>query len=170
MIDYNKLISPGIQALAPSGIRKFFDIAAEMKDAISLGVGEPDFATPWHIRTAATDALKQGHTYYTSNWGLIELRNAISDNIKKKYGVSYNPENEILVTVGGSEAIDLAVRALIEPGDEVLIPQPSFVCYEPIVELAGGVPVVIELKADNDFVLTPEQLEEKITEKGLAVV
>lgn len=166
----DNFLSPVVKDIPPSGIRKFFDIVNQIEGAISLGVGEPDFATPWHIRTAATDALKQGHTYYTSNWGLIELRNAISDNIKKKYGVSYNPENEILVTVGGSEAVDICIRALIGPGDEVLLPEPAFVCYKPCVEMARGKVITITTKMEDNFKLTKEALLEKITDKTKLLV
>lgn len=169
MIDYNKKLNPTAAALKPSGIRRFFDISEQMENVISLGVGEPDFHTPWHIRHAGIESLEGGKTRYTANRGMEPLRKEITTYMKRRFGLSYDP-NEVLVTVGGSEAIDLAIRALVERGDEVLIPQPSFVCYEPIVQLAGGVPVVIELKADNDFVLTPEQLEEKITDKTKVLV
>ncbi len=156
--------------IKPSGIRKFFDIASEMKDAISLGVGEPDFDTPWHIRDEGIYSLEQGRTIYTSNAGLKELRQEISHYIRRKQGVNYDPVKEVLVTVGGSEAIDIGLRAMINPGDEVLIPQPSFVSYEPCAILAGAVPVVIDLKEENEFRLTAKELEEAITDKTKLLV
>lgn len=158
-------LAPVVKNMPPSGIRKFFDIVNEMEDAISLGVGEPDFITPWHIRAAGIDALKDGHTYYTSNWGLKELREEISKMNMRKYGVSYNPKNEIFITVGGSEAVDITIRALVEPGDEVLIPEPCFVCYTPCVSLAGGVSVPIVTTMKDNFKLTKKALEDKITDK-----
>lgn len=169
MIDYGKLLNPLAVGIKPSGIRKFFDITEQMDHVISLGVGEPDFQTPWHIRRAGIDSLENGKTRYTANRGMLELRREISAYMKRKYNLEYS-SNEVLVTVGGSEAIDGAVRAIVSPGEEVLIPQPSFVCYEPIVQLAGGVSVPIELKAENNFVLTPEQIEQKITPKTKAIV
>lgn len=165
MIDYTKLVSKVAQDMKPSGIRKFFDIAQELEGVISLGVGEPDFQTPWLIRRAAITALEKGKTTYTSNSGLIDLRNSISSYIKRKLGVEYNPNNEIIVTVGGSEAIDLGIRAMVETGDEVLIVEPCFVCYAPIVALTGGIPITIETKLENNFRLTAEELREKITKK-----
>ncbi len=165
MIDYEKIVSKKAQALKPSGIRKFFDIAQQLEGVISLGVGEPDFATPWSIRRTAITALEKGRTVYTSNAGLAELREAISEYTEKKINVKYCPDNEMIVTVGGSEAIDLAIRAIVEPGDEVLIVEPCFVCYSPIVSLTGGVPVVINTKLENNFRLTAEELREKITDK-----
>ncbi len=165
MKELNKLLSPVVQSMPPSGIRKFFDVAAEMKDAISLGVGEPDFATPWTIREAGIYSLEQAHTHYTANAGLMELREAICDYTKRKYEVEYCPKSEVLVTVGGSEAIDLMIRCVVNPGDEVLIPEPSFVCYKPCTVMAGGVPVPIETKEEDNFRLMPEQLKEKITPK-----
>ncbi len=165
MIDYGKIVSPVVSALPPSGIRKFFDIAAEMKDAISLGVGEPDFTTPWSIREAGIYSLEKGQTHYTANSGLIELREAICDYNDRKFGVKYDAKTEVLVTVGGSEAIDLMIRTLVNPGDEVLIPEPCFVCYKPLTIMAGGVPVPIETKEEDDFRLLPSQLKEKITDK-----
>ncbi len=156
--------------IKPSGIRKFFDIASEMKDAISLGVGEPDFDTPWHIRDEGIYSLEQGRTIYTSNAGLKELRQEISYYIGRKQGVNYDPMKELLVTVGGSEAIDIGLRAMINPGDEVLIPQPSFVSYEPCAILAGAVPVIIHLKEENEFRLTAKELEEAITDKTKLLV
>ena len=151
--------------IKPSGIRKFFDIVSEMEDAISLGVGEPDFDTPWHIRDEGIYSLEKGRTFYTSNAGLVELRKEISQYIDRTQKIVYNPLREILVTVGGSEAIDLALRAMVNPGDEVLIPQPSFVSYEPCAILAGAVPVIIELKEENEFRLTAQELRSAITDK-----
>ena len=170
MIDYGKVLNKTVTDMKPSGIRKFFDIAASMDDVISLGVGEPDFQTPWPIRKAGIESLQKGKTKYTSNWGLIELRREISTYLKRKYLLEYNPENEILVTVGGSEAIDAAIRALVEPGDEVIIPQPSYVCYEPITALAGGKPVIVNTKAENDFKLTAEELKSAITDKTKVLI
>ena len=165
MIDYEKIVSPVVSALPPSGIRKFFDIVAEMDDAISLGVGEPDFTTPWAIREAGIYSLEKGQTHYTANAGLMELREEICNYNKRKYGVTYDPKTEVVVTVGGSEAIDLMIRALINPGDEVLIPEPCFVCYKPCTIMAGGTPVPIETKEEDEFRLLPEQLKAKITDK-----
>lgn len=162
-MDYEKYLSPVANGLKPSGIRRFFDIAAEMDHVISLGVGEPDFKTPWAIRQEAIRTLEKGQTWYTANAGLLPLRQEIARYLKNAVGVEYHPKDEILVSVGGSEAIDLCVRALVQPGDEVLIPQPSFVCYDPIVQLAGGTPAIIQTKAENQFRLTPQELEEKIT-------
>ncbi len=165
MIDYSKALNQTVKEIKPSGIRKFFDIAATMENVISLGVGEPDFQTPWPIRKAGIMSLEKGKTKYSSNWGIMELRTAISDYCNRKFNIKYNPENEILVTVGGSEAIDACIRAVIASGDEVIIPQPSYVCYEPITRLAGGVPVIIETKAENDFKVTPEELKAAITDR-----
>ena len=159
-------VNQTITGIAPSGIRKFFDIVAEMKDAISLGVGEPDFDTPWRVRDEAIYSLEQGRTFYTSNSGLLELKEAISGYLDRKYDLHYDPKKEIMVTVGGSEAIDLAFRAMLDPGDEVLIPQPSYVSYVPCAVLAGGVPVTIDLKEENEFRLTAQELEEHITDKS----
>lgn len=156
--------------IKPSGIRKFFDIASEMKDAISLGVGEPDFDTPWHIRDEGIYSLEQGRTIYTSNAGLKELRQEICNYIHRKQGVKYDPLHEVLVTVGGSEAIDVGLRAMVNPGDEVLIPQPSFVSYEPCAIMAGAKPVIIHLKEENEFRLTAEELEAAITDKTKLLV
>lgn len=169
-IDYDTLLSPKVMAIKPSGIRKFFDIANTMKDVISLGVGEPDFATPWKIRQAGISSLENSRTRYTSNWGLEQLRQEIALYVKRKYDLSYDPAAEILVTVGGSEAIDAAIRAVVTPGDEVIIPQPSYVCYEPMTLLAGGVPVIIETKAENAFKLTPEELLAAITPRTKVVI
>lgn len=163
-------ISERIVTIEPSGIRKFFDVVNEMKDAISLGVGEPDFDTPWHIRDEGIDSLEKGRTFYTSNAGLKELKEEINRYLTRRCGVSYDPTHEILVTVGGSEAIDIAMRAMLDPGDEVLIPQPSYVSYVPCAILANGVPVVIELKEENEFRLTAEELEAAITPKTKLVV
>ena len=151
--------------IQPSGIRKFFDIVSEMKDAISLGVGEPDFDTPWHIREEGIYSLEKGRTYYTSNSGLKELKIEICNYLHRRLNLNYNYDDEVMVTVGGSEAIDMALRAMLEPGDEVLIPQPSYVSYHPCTVMAGGVPVIIELKGDNGFKLTRQQLISSITEK-----
>ena len=159
-----------ITTIQPSGIRKFFDVVHEMKDAISLGVGEPDFDTPWHIRDEGIYSLEKGKTHYTSNAGLKELKVEIDHYLDRHYGVSYDPDHEIMVTIGGSEAIDVAMRAMLDPGDEVLIPQPSYVSYVPCAVLAGGVPVIIELKAENEFRLTPEALEAAITPKTKLLV
>lgn len=158
-------LSDVITTIEPSGIRKFFDIVSEMKDAISLGVGEPDFDTPWHIREEGIYSLEKGKTFYTSNAGLKELRTEIANYLQRRVGLTYDPDKELLVTVGGSEAIDIALRAMLNPGDEVLIPQPSFVSYLPCTVLAGGKPVIIELEEKDQFRLTPEKLREKITDK-----
>ena len=163
-------LSDTVVRIKPSGIRKFFDIVSEMDDAISLGVGEPDFDTPWHIRDEGIYTLEKGKTFYTSNSGLKELRVEICNYIKRKYHVEYIPNGEVLVTVGGSEAIDLGLRAMINPGDEVLIPQPSYVSYEPCTILAGGKPVIINLKAENEFRLTKEELLEAITPKTKVLI
>ena len=166
MIDYGKVLNPMVvNDIKPSGIRKFFDIAATMDDVISLGVGEPDFPTPWHIRRAGMRSLEENKTRYTSNSGIIELREEICNFLKRKYSLEYSGASEVLVTVGGSEGIDAAIRALVRHGDEVIIPQPSFVCYEPIVRLAGGTPVTIQLKAENEFRLTADELQSAITDK-----
>lgn len=170
MINYDNILNNKVKEVKPSGIRKFFDIAEQMEDVISLGVGEPDFQTPWQIRQAGIRSLENGRTKYTSNWGLIQLRNEIARYVKRKYNLNYNPEHEILVTVGGSEAIDMCVRAVVEPGDEVIIPQPSYVCYEPAVALCGGVPVIIETKAENEFKLTKEELLANLSSKTKAVI
>lgn len=163
-------LSDKVVEIEPSGIRKFFDIVSEMKDAISLGVGEPDFDTPWHIRDEGIYSLERGKTFYTSNAGLMELREEITAYLKKRVNVSYDPKTEILITVGGSEAIDLALRAMINPGDEVLIPQPSYVSYLPCAVLADAVPVIINLKEENEFRLTKEELLEHITPKTKILV
>lgn len=171
MMDYSKILNPTVvNDIKPSGIRKFFDIAASMEGVISLGVGEPDFPTPWHIRRAGIKSLEESRTRYTSNAGILELREEISAFLRRRYSLDYSANNEILITVGGSEGIDAAIRALVSPGDEVIIPEPCFVCYDPIVKLAGGTPVPLELKAENQFRLTAKQLEEKITEKTKLLV
>ena len=146
-MDYSKILNPKVVELAPSGIRKYFDIAASMKDVISLGVGEPDFPTPWHIRQSGIEAIQSKKTRYTSNWGLIELRNEVADYMKRRFSLEYSGKSEVIISVGGSEAIDGAIRAIVGRGDEVIIPQPSFVCYDPITRLAGGVPVSLETLA-----------------------
>ena len=165
-----KPLSNAVLGLKPSGIRKFFDIVSEMKDAISLGVGEPDFDTPWHIRDEGIYALEKGKTFYTSNAGLKELREEICKYQKRHQNINYNPLSEVIVTVGGSEAIDIGLRAMINAGDEVIIPQPSYVSYEPCAILAGAKPVKIALKAENEFRLTPEELEAVITEKTKVLI
>lgn len=170
MIDYDKILSKKIVEMKPSGIRKFFDIAQNLEGVISLGVGEPDFKTPWLVRQEAIDTLEKGKTCYTANAGLIKLREEISKYFKRTIHTNYSPENEIIVTVGGSEAIDLCIRCLVEPGDEVLIVEPSFVCYRPLVDLCGGIPVTIETKAENEFKLTADELRAKITDKTKLLV
>ena len=169
-MNYDQIISQKIQNIKPSGIRKFFDILEEMTDAISLGIGEPDFVTPWHIRDAGIYSLERGHTKYTSNAGMLELRREIANYLRRRFDLEYDYTNQILVTVGGSEAIDLALRVLVNPRDEVIIPVPSFVCYGPLTEMAGGVPVYVELTAENGFRLTPEQLKAAITPRTKALV
>ena len=169
-MNYEKLLSSTVLDIKPSGIRKFFDIADTMKDVISLGVGEPDFPTPWEIRKAGIFSLEQGKTRYTSNWGLEKLRVSIANYVKRKYDLTYDPKGEVLVTVGGSEAIDACIRAISNPGDEIIIPQPSYVCYEPIVRLAGGIPVIIETRAETDFKLTAWQLRDAITPRTKALI
>jgi aminotransferase len=164
-MEYSKFLNPEVTAIPPSGIRKFFDIANTMEGVISLGVGEPDFVTPWKIRKAGITSLENGRTRYTANRGLADLRREITVYLKRKYGLSYDGESDVLVTIGGSEAIDAVIRSLVCPGEEVLIPQPSYVCYEPMTRLAGGVPVIIETKAENEFKLTPEELLSAITDK-----
>ena len=161
--------SKTVRALKPSGIRKFFDIASTMEDCISLGVGEPDFDTPWHITEEGIYALEQGYTFYTSNQGMPELRKEICKYLKRRQGLNYEP-SQVIVTTGGSEAVDLAMRAILDPGDEVIVLDPSYVCYEPDVLLAGGVPVKVQLKAENEFRITSEELEACITDKTKAVI
>ncbi len=165
MIDYSKVLSKKAVDLKPSGIRKFFDILDEMQGVISLTVGQPDFVTPWNIREAAIESLEKGKTYYTSNSGLIEFRKEIAAYLERRFSVSYDPSKEMIVTVGGSEAIDLAIRAIVEPGDEVLVVEPSYVCYTPITELTGGVPISVPTREEDKFKLTPELLKKYITPK-----
>ena len=169
-MNYENLISSRIQQVQPSGIRKFFDILEEMKDAISLGIGEPDFVTPWHIRDAGIYSLEKGFTKYTSNAGMAELRREIAAYLNRRFDLQYDFAHEIIVTVGGSEAIDLALRCLLNPGDEVIVPVPSFVCYGPLALMAGGTPVYVETKAENEFRLTPEELRAAITPKTKVLV
>ena len=170
MIDYASLIPSHVQDIKPSGIRKFFDLVSSNPQAISLTVGEPDFVTPWHIRMAGIDSLEKGKTYYTANAGLAELRQEIAGYLDRRFGVKYDPMKEIIVTVGGSEAIDITFRSLLEPGDEVIIPQPAFVCYEPLARMAGGVPVIIETKEENNFKLTAAELRAALTPKTKLLV
>ena len=165
MLDYYSLLSERGKVVKPSGIRKFFDYAATMQDVISLGVGEPDFETPWQIRRAGIQSLEKGKTFYTSNWGLADLRREIAGLVQRRYGLSYSPDKEVLVTVGGSEGIDNAIRAIVSIGDEVLIPEPSFVCYTPLTIMAGGVPVPLPTYEKDQFKLTPETLRAAITPK-----
>lgn len=169
-MDYEKILPRHVREMPPSGIRKFFDILETMHDVVGLTVGQPDFVTPWHIREAGIESLEKGKTYYTSNAGTFELRREIDNYMTRRFGLSYDPEHEVIVTVGGSEAIDIAMRTLISPGDEVIIPTPCFVCYEPLARMAGGVPVIIETKNENKFKLTPEQLEAAITDKTKMLV
>ena len=169
-MNYEQILNHKIQGIKPSGIRKFFDIMEDMTDAISLGIGEPDFVTPWHIRDAGIYSLERGHTKYTSNAGMLQLRREISNYMNRRFDLHYDYNGQILVTVGGSEAIDLSLRVLLEPGDEVIIPVPSFVCYGPLATMAGGVPVYVELKAENEFRLTAEELRSAITPKTKVLV
>ena len=162
-MNYENILNQRIQGVKPSGIRKFFDILEEMTDAISLGIGEPDFVTPWHIRDAGIYSLERGHTKYTSNAGLLQLRREIAAYLNRRFDLQYDYTHQIVVTVGGSEGIDLALRCLLNPGDEVIIPTPSFVCYGPLTEMSGGVPKYLELKVENKFRLTPEELRAAIT-------
>ena len=170
MIDYGSVLSDSVKSLAPSGIRKFFDILEYVQDAISLGIGEPDFVTPWHIRDAGIHSLEKGFTKYTGNAGLTKLRAEIGKYLSRRFGLEYDYKEQIVVTVGGSEAIDLAIRALVNPGDEVIVPVPSFVCYGPLATMAHGVPVYIETKVENEFRLTAEELRSAITPKTKALV
>ncbi|MDR0937238.1 MAG: aminotransferase class I/II-fold pyridoxal phosphate-dependent enzyme [Oscillospiraceae bacterium] len=163
--DYGSILSDKVQTLKPSGIRKFFDILETMEDAISLSIGEPDFATPWHIRDSAIYSLEKGWTKYSANAGMLSLRKEIANYLGRRFELTYDPVSEILATVGGSEAIDLTIRALVNPGEEVIIVCPSFVCYEPLTIMAGGVPVLVETKVENEFRLTPEELKAAITDK-----
>ena len=169
-MDYRKKMSSRVRDIKPSGIRRFFDLLDGASDVISLGIGEPDFVTPWHIRDAGEYSLEKGYTYYTPNAGLTELRAEISKYLERRFQLNYSPQDEILVTVGGSEAIDLAIRTLVDEGEEVLIPEPSFVCYDPITTLTGGVPVPIPTYKEDNFRLTPETLEAAITPKSKLLV
>lgn len=169
-IDWNKRISPIVEAIPPSGIRRFFDIAAEMDDVISLGVGEPDFITPWSIRESCVYGLEQGYTSYTANRGLWELREEICALQERNFGISYNPKTDVLVTVGVSEALDIAMRTILSPGDEILIPEPCYVSYKACASLAGGVPVPVPAKIENNFSITPEDLEAHVTERTKALL
>ena len=169
MIDHNNMLSETLKDIKPSGIRKFFDLLADMGDVTALTVGQPDFVTPWHIREAAITSLERGQTYYTSNSGLPELRTEVSRYMKRRFDLDFDP-SEVLITVGGSEAIDVAIRSLVNHGDEVIIPMPSFVCYEPIVRMAGATPVIINTKSENGFKLTPDELSSAITERTKLLV
>ncbi len=169
-MDYSKLLSPTVVDIKPSGIRKFFDIANTMEGVISLGVGEPDFPTPWEIRKAGILSLESGKTRYTSNSGLEQLRQEVCNYVKRKYQISYDPKTDVLITVGGSEAIDACIRAVACPGDEIIIPQPSYVCYEPIAKLCGCVPVIVETRAEHDFKLTADELRAAITPRTKALI
>ena len=169
-MNYEKLMCQRVLATPPSGIRKFFDIVSTMKDAISLGVGEPDFVTPWNMREAAIYSLEQGQTHYTSNWGTIELRRAIARYLEERCGVSYAPENEICLTIGASEGIDLALRAICEPGDEVMVPDPAYVSYQPGIVFAGAVPVPLTTRAEDSFKLTAETVRAAITPRTKALI
>ena len=170
LMNYDEILCKRIQEVKPSGIRRFFDILEEMKDAISLGIGEPDFVTPWHIRDAGIYSLEKGFTKYTGNAGMAELRREIAAYLNRRFNLQYDFAHQIVVTVGGSEAIDLALRCLLNPGDEVIVPVPSFVCYGPLASMAGGTPVYVELKAENEFRLTPEQLRAAITPRTKVLV
>ncbi len=169
-MDYEKLLSSKAQELKPSGIRKFFDMLGGMDDVVALTVGQPDFVTPWHIREAGIDSLERGKTYYTSNSGLPEMREEISRYLKRRFDLTYDPDHEIVVTVGGSEAIDMAMRAILNPGDEVIVPMPCFVCYEPLCRMADGVPVTVVTEEKDNFKLTPEKLKAAITDKTKLLV
>ncbi len=170
MISYDSILSKRVSSLQPSGIRKFFDMLVGMQDVVALTVGQPDFVTPWHIREAAISSLEKGKTYYTSNAGLDELRNGIAEYLSRRFGLCYDAAREICVTVGGSEAIDMGIRALLDPGDEVIVPVPSFVCYAPLVTLAGGTPVLLETRPEDNFKLTPDRLASAITPRTKLLV
>lgn len=170
MIDYDKVLTRTVREVRPSGIRRFFDLAGSMEGVISLGVGEPDFHTPWQIRAAGIRSLEQGQTRYTANRGTLPLRQEISRYLARKYDLSYRPEDEILVTVGGSEAIDMTLRTVLEPGDEVILPQPSYVCYEPLTRLCGGVPVILNTRAENDFRVTAAELSALLTDRTKVLI
>lgn len=169
-IDYERILPRSIVEMPSSGIRKFFDLLDNMRDVIALTVGQPDFVTPWHIREAGIESLEKGKTYYTSNSGTLELRQEICNYLDRRFDLKYDPAHETIVTVGGSEAIDIAMRAVLEPGDEVIIPTPCFVCYEPLARMAGGVPVIIQTKNEDKFKLTPKDLEAAITPKTKMLV
>ena len=169
-MNYDRILNSRIQNIKPSGIRKFFDLLEDMNGAISLGIGEPDFVTPWHIRDAGIASLERGHTKYTSNAGMIQLRREISAYMQRRFDLTYEAASQILVTVGGSEALDLALRVMLEPGDEVIVPVPSFVCYGPLTEMTGGKAVYLELKAENKFRLTAEELKSAITPRTKVLV
>ena len=170
MIDYSSLLSPTVTGLPSSGIRKFFDLLENMKDVTALTVGQPDFVTPWHIRNAGVESLERGKTYYTSNAGTLDLRRAISDYLTRRFNVTYDPAHEIVVTVGGSEAIDMAMRAVLTEGDEVIIPNPAFVCYEPLAKMTGATPVIVDTYVEDKFKLTPETLKKAITPRTKMLV
>lgn len=166
----NKFLAESIKNMPSSGIRKFFDVANMMENAISLGVGEPDFETPWHVREAAISSLEKGHTSYSSNTGMLELREAVSDYLDEKYSTKYDPKTQIVITIGASEGIDIALRAIINPGDEILVVEPSYVSYKPCISMCGGVPVPVITYEENDFRVTPEEIESKITPKTKAII
>ena len=170
MMNYDNILNPITVSLKPSGIRKYFDIASTMDDVVSLGVGEPDFYTPWHIRQAGISSLEAGYTRYTANAGLAELREEIAAYYNRRFGIKYEPKTDVLVTVGGSEAIDACFRAIVSEGDEVIVPEPSFVCYSPLVSLCRGVPVPLKTTVENNFRITPEQLKSVITPKTKLLV
>ncbi len=169
-MDYSKILSDKAVNLKPSGIRKYFDLLETMKDVISLTVGQPDFPTPWHVREAGIISLEKGYTYYTSNAGTFELRKEITNYLSRRFGLQYDPVAETVVTVGGSEAIDLAIRAVVNDGDEVIIPEPCFVCYDPLVRMAGGTPVTVNTRAEDNFMLTAEQIKANMTDKTKMVI
>ena len=169
-MDYSKLLSDKVQVIKPSGIRKFFDMLSEMKDVIGLTVGQPDFPTPYHISNAAVESITKNKTYYTSNSGLMELREGIANYLDRRFGIKYNPDGEVFVTVGGSEAIDMALRSIINPGDEVIVPEPCFVCYSPLVEIMGGVPVPLYTDVKDGFKVTPEKLRPLLSDKTKALI
>ncbi len=169
-IDYDRILPRSVVEMPPSGIRKFFDILDSMTDVTALTVGQPDFVTPWKIREAGIESLENGKTYYTSNAGTLELRREIAKYLNRRFDLSYNAEHEVMVTVGGSEAIDMAMRAILEPGDEVIIPTPCFVCYEPLARMTGAIPVIVETRNEDKFKLTPELLESAITDKTKMLV
>lgn len=169
-MDYSKFLSDKVQVIKPSGIRKFFDMLGEMKEVIGLTVGQPDFPTPYHISNAAVESITKNKTYYTSNSGLPELREGIANYLKRRFDLSYDPMHEVVVTVGGSEAIDMALRAIINPGDEVIVPEPCFVCYSPLIEIMGGVPVPLYTEVKDNFKVTPEKLRPLLSDKTKALI